>query len=412
MSKTLQFITVASAASIIEQAIPSVITEIVPAVEAAGRILGENIIAERDHPPYDRVMMDGVAICSTGNKGTCTFLLQGKQKAGQPPLTLKGPEYCFKIFTGAVLPKGCNRVVPVENITVTDGSNVIIDLSSKKDKYIHPKGRDSKKGDILCRRGEKIGPAQIMTAAGNGKQYLKVLKKPSIILISTGDEIIGSADKPAPYEIRSSNVYGIAALLRVHGFQTRKILFSKDNTNQLKKVINRAFNSGDVIISIGGVSMGETDLVPEVLKDLNIKIVFHKVKQKPGKPLLFGVQAGGVKNHPDKFYFGLPGNPVSAMVCMRRYVIPFLLRMSGERKDAVEPVKTLLSTKYEKENALTAYVPVKILKKNNILYSLPVPVSCSGDQNALLESDGFIEIPEKTKKASKCTEMDFYSWTP
>ena len=357
--------------------------ETIPFIESTGRILKENIVADRDFPPFDRVSMDGVAInIDAFNQGQRHFKVEGIQAAGNPQLTLSNPKNCIEAMTGAVLPKNTNVVIQYELTTV---QNDVVTLNLDDVKYyknIHKKGLDCTKGTQLLLQNTTISAAEIGVLATVGKAQVKVAKQPKICIISTGDELVEVNQKPLPHQIRRSNVFTLVALLKRLNLKA-DTLHIKDDKTLLKQKVAQALNTYDVLMFSGAVSKGKFDYIPEVLNDLGVKKHFHRVKQKPGKPFWFGK-----KEH--KTIFAFPGNPVSTFVSCLKYFYPWYYKSVG-----VEiPVETaILASDLEFKSPLTYFLQVTLENKNGAVFAHPVTGNGSGDLANLALADAFIELP-------------------
>jgi molybdopterin molybdotransferase len=239
--------------------------------------------------------MDGVAIASKAvATGQREFSIQGIQAAGDPPLALVSSQHAIEIMTGAVLPQGCDAVVPVEQIRVAAGRATLSgDFKVAAHANVHARGSDCLQGTALLHSGIRLGAPEIAIAAGAGMARIRVSAEPTISVISTGNELIEPGDPIEPHQIRRSNVYGIVAALRRRGFQRIADDHLPDELDALRRRLRVQLDTHDVVILSGGVSMGKFDLVPQALTDLGVRQVFHKVSQRPGKPMWFGVAPSG-----------------------------------------------------------------------------------------------------------------------
>jgi molybdopterin molybdotransferase len=362
--------------------------ESLPLAQCAGAVLRENIYAERDQPPFDRVTMDGIALDSRGVRdGARQLRIQAMQAAGDPPLTLAARDHCIEVMTGTPLPAGCDAVVPVERITVRDGQAELVDgLAVEPDQNVHRRGTDSRQGNLLLAAGTRLGPPEIAIAAGAGMARIRVSSQPMLAVISTGNELIEPGEPILPHQIRRSNPYSIAAALRLHGFQRVADDHIADNLADLRRRLKFHLETHDVLVLSGGVSMGKLDLVPQVLEELGVRCVFHKVSQRPGKPLWFGIASSGAA------VLGLPGNPVSTAVCVSRYVLPALAASQGQTP--CRPDRMALGGPVTVEPPLTLFMPVRIeIDDWGRNWAQPVPTNGSGDFTALAGTDGFVELP-------------------
>ena len=285
-------LTPAQAETLIEQHLVCLPIESLPLTQAAGAVLRENIYAERDQPPFDRVAMDGIALSSSG-VGTGRLRVAGMQAAGDPPRTLDDPETCIEIMTGAMLPRGCDAVVPVEQIQRTGEFAEIGRKQVQPWQNVHRRGSDCRQGTLLLAAGTRLTPPEVAIAAGAGMARLRVSSQPMIVVISTGNELVEPGELIEPHQVRRSNAYGIAASLRQHGFARVSDDHVRDDEADLTERLGFHLRTHDVLILSGGVSMGRLDLVPRVLEKLGVSLVFHHVAQRPGKPMWFGVSQTG-----------------------------------------------------------------------------------------------------------------------
>ena len=362
--------------------------ESLPLAQCAGAVLRENIYAERDQPPFDRVVMDGIALDSRALRdGRRRLRIQAMQAAGDPPLTLAGSDHCIEVMTGTPLPAGCDAVVPVESISVRDGeAELARDLSVQPEQNIHRRGSDTRQGNLLLATGTRLGPPEIAIAAGAGMARIRVSTQPMLAVISTGNELIEPGDPILPHQVRRSNAYAIAAALRLHGFQRVADDHIADDAAELRRRLKFHLETHDVLVLSGGVSMGKLDLVPKALEELGVRCIFHKVAQRPGKPLWFGIASSGAA------VLGLPGNPVSAAVCVSRYVLPALAASQGQAPSAVE--RMALGAPVTFEPPLTLFMPIRIqIDDWGRSWAIPAPTNGSGDFVALAGTDGFAELP-------------------
>ena len=379
-------ISTAEARDAILTAMPAFDSESVSTNSSGGRILHQSVVAERDQPPFDRVMMDGIAL-SFGDcdSGTRRFPIQATQAAGDEQLSLENGK-CIEIMTGASLPNGADCIVPVERISVTDGNAVLeADYTAKQRQFIHPRGSDHKAGNKLLNAGKRVSPMDIAIINSCGLTDIEVSKSPTIRMISTGNELVPAGEPIEPHQIRMSNGPAVIAMLEQHGFDNTEHDHIVDEPELLKDRIGDHLDNADILILSGGVSMGKADYIPQVLSDLGVKVVFHKISQRPGKPMWFGMG-------PNKqAVFALPGNPVSTLVCCRQYVIPALNTASGLAESQPEFAALTQDVLFEPE--LTCFLPVKLLSNTGgQILAMPVQTNTSGDFAALSGTDGYIEL--------------------
>ena len=379
--------------------------ESLPVAQCAGAVLRENVYAERDQPPFDRVSMDGIALASgTAGSNRRRFRIQGTQAAGEPPLTLSDPKHCIEIMTGAVLPAGCDCVVPVERIKVDDGTAEIESLALATPwKNVHRRASDQRQGALLLATGTVLHAPEIAVAASAGMARLRVSGQPSIIVISTGSELVEPGEPIAPHQIRRSNAYAVAAALRERGFQRVAEDHVDDDLAALRERLSRHLRTHEVLVLSGGVSMGKFDLVPQALESLGVQCVLHGVAQRPGRPMWFGTTPEG------RAVFALPGNPVSTLVCLSRYVLPALFAAMGVRTENSDRIA--LATALEWAPALTGFMPVKVSHDDwGRPWATPCPTNGSGDFTALALTDGFVELPPGPASLNKGFLTRLYRW--
>jgi len=374
--------------------------------QCAGAVLRENIYAERDEPPFDRVAMDGIALDSRAvAAGRRAFRVQATQAAGDPPLTLAANSACIDVMTGAVLPAGCDSVVPVEELTVTNGEAAFgAALLVTPWQNVHRRGTDTRQGTLLVSSGTRLRAPEIAIAAGAGMARIRVSSQPMLAVISTGNELIEPGEPVLAHQVRRSNAYAIVSALRGHGFQRVADDHIQDDAGELRDRLRFHLETHDVLVLSGGVSMGKFDLVPQVLEELGVHAIFHKVAQRPGKPLWFGVAPSGAA------VFGLPGNPVSSLVCLSRYVLPALLASLGQQPQS--PERLALGAPVTISASLTHFMPVRIEQDDwGRPWTIPTPTNGSGDFTSLAGTDGFVELPPGPNTYKKGFVTRLYRWS-
>ncbi len=379
--------------------------ESLPLTQCAGSVLRENIYGERDQPPFDRVAMDGIAIDSVAARaGLRRFRLQAMQAAGDPPLTLANGQHCIEIMTGAMLPTGCDAVIPVERIRTKDGvAQVDEELQIEPGLNVHRRGTDSRQGDLLLSAGVQLRSPEIAVVASAGMPRIRVSAQPRLIVLSTGNELIEPGEAIAPHQVRRSNVYAVVSALREHGFSRVADDHVVDDFDALCERLRVHLDTHDALILSGGVSMGKLDLVPRALEALGVRRVFHRIAQRPGKPMWFGVSPQGTS------VFALPGNPVSTLVCLARYVLPALRAAMGATP--VPGERLALSAPIEVKFDLTQFVPVRLQADDwGRTWARPSPTNGSGDFTALVGTDGFVELPPGPNTYPKGFVTRLYRW--
>jgi molybdopterin molybdotransferase len=368
--------------------------EIVLFEESLGRVLAENIKADRDLPPFNRVSMDGIAVSRRAiADGITIFRIKATQAAGDSPVEIDDVAECIEIMTGAALPASTDTVIRYEDIEIKDGKATLLIKDIKQGQNIHARGADKAKGDLILTPGQIITPAVISLVASVGETELRVKRLPRIAIISTGDELVDVAATPSPYQIRRSNSYMIQAVLAQQGL-TANLLHIPDEPGIIKQQLQLCLQSYDVLLLSGGISMGKFDYIPQALKELSVEQVFHKVKQRPGKPFWFGKHSNGV------VVFAFPGNPVATFMCMQRYFISWLMASLGANtKPATYAV---LDSGFKFEPQLQYYLQVKLrFNEKGQLLATPVEGNGSGDFANLADTDAFMELPLEKNEFKK-----------
>ncbi len=349
-------------------------------------------------------MMDGIALrFADFEKGIRRFPIQAMQAAGEAALALRAGG-CIEIMTGASLPRNANCIVPVERISVEDGLAVLDeDYSVQSGQFIHARASDHAIGTELLMPGKRITPLDIAIIASAGLTEVDTTRKPMIRVISTGNELVPAGQPIAPHQIRLSNGPAIQAMLEAHGYRDSDHEHLADDPEILRGRIGRHLGSADILILSGGVSMGKADHVPAVLAELGVKVVFHKVSQRPGKPLWFGTGPQG------QAVFALPGNPVSALVCCRHYVIPAL--DAASELAAVPPEFASLGADVRFQPDLTCFQPVRLLSSAaGQVLAMPVKTNTSSDFTALSATDGYVELAKEQSLFPAGTPVFLRRW--
>jgi molybdopterin molybdotransferase len=347
--------------------------------------------------------MDGAALSfSAWEKGIRAFVVQDTAAAGQAPPALEDPAHAIRVMTGGVLPEGCDVVVPVEWFTERNGSIQVTppgDTKPERGQCIHFRGTDGETGRVVLAPGTRLGAPELAVAATEGAVRLTVNRPPRVALVTTGNEVVRPEDNPSERQLRGSHAIALETLLATWGPMGWDHEHVRDAADKLQQTFARALETVDILLVAGGVSRGQWDLVPDALKAAGVRNVFHRVAQRPGKPLWFG-------RTDSAFVFGLPGNPVSALCCARRYVWPALDRWSGRPEVPAEarPIQTELSPL----PALTWFVPVQQQGAEVAPRILPH----SAALHELTGTHGFVECPPGTAPMPAGTVLDYYAWSP
>ena len=362
-------------------------TEDIPLVLASGRILREAIRADREYPALDRSRMDGIAIAfAAWEMGVRDFPVGGMARAGDPRGRLDDASGCVEIMTGAPCPEGADTVIPYEALSTREfgeaGVAAVVDSTTvAHGQFLHRRGSDCTRGEILVEAGSRLNAARVAAAASMGYARVTVTRRPRVAVVTTGDELVAVEEHPLPHQVRASNGHALRALLE--GLAGVRVDSVGDDPGALRARLEASLAESDVLLVTGGVSAGKFDEVPRVLRELGVEEVFHKVSQKPGKPLWFGRGRAG------QLVFGLPGNPVSTLVCARRYVVPLLHAKSGWTAGSAPQPSVRLSGPLPAPSRLTQFLPVRLTDSA----AVPCALNGSGDFTGLGRSDGFVEIP-------------------
>ena len=364
---------------------------LVPLSIAGGRILAEDIFADRDFPPFDRATKDGIAIRFEG-KNPDSYDIVGVVAAGSTQECLTDSATCYEIMTGAIVPENANAVVMYEHLAIKDGK-AKINHPVTKGQNIHVKGSDERKGSVLLKKDIQITAAEIGVLASVGKTQILVKINPKITLFSTGDELVPVDETPEIHQIRQSNSHTLRAALLDHGIASEIVHITDDQEN-IQKALLHAMETSDVLLISGGVSKGKFDYLPKVLQELGVKKRFHRVSQRPGKPFWFG-------EHFDSgtTIFGFPGNPTSTFVNFHVYFIPWLNYSFG-----LSPKKNqvILREGFENNTELTRFVRAKVVIDNGQWLAQLVHGNGSGDLTSLTMANGFVIInPNQTLTANE-----------
>ncbi|HAZ14779.1 MAG: hypothetical protein A2X86_22350 [Bdellovibrionales bacterium GWA2_49_15] len=428
-------VTVKEALGLIANCLPAFKVQNIRLEKAHGLYLAEDVTADRDFPPYHRVAMDGIAInMAAYKKGLHQFPVEGMVRAGQKPQALVSSDACLEVMTGAMLPAGTSIVIPYEQVTITNGSATIAEnYDASEMMNVHQKGSDVKEGSVILKRGTKISAPEIGALASVGKHAPLVFAPSRIAVISTGDELVEIDNAhPEDFQIRKSNPYAIKALIESFGPFPVDLFHINDQQDVMMREIKTILEKYEIVLLSGGVSAGKFDFVPTVLRDLKVEEIFHKIKQRPGKPLWFGRGPVG------QLVFGLPGNPISALFSCRRYVITALgwLISGGQFKGVFEGQKVVAEATYQPANGATGRTVCQSTvgeasdvspeglsrsgkRREGLSFFRPCLIkqgmasfyttNGSGDLLSLCGSDGFIELPPDHEiKAGE--EIVLFSW--
>jgi molybdopterin molybdotransferase len=392
----------AEAEKLILDAMPPAPEEDSPIAEAQGRVLRSAIHADRDLPPFDRATMDGFALRSAAAAaGVTRFRIEAVQAAGQPARALGAErEACVEIMTGAPLPTSADCVVPYEDATREDAFMTLAPGTAwAPGNAVHRQGTDHRMGEIIVHPGTRLSGREIAVAAACGRATLAVSRQPTLAVVATGDELVEVGAAAASHQIRRSNDYALRAALLQAGYARVERFHLRDEPAAVAGGLRRILAEHDVVILTGGVSRGKFDLIPAELERQGVTKIFHGVAQRPGKPLWFGL---GDRRQP---VFALPGNPVSAYLCLHRYVLPALAAASGLVR--LPPRRVALAGPFRFPAKLTRFLPVELDERWR---AKPVPGNTSGDFSGLVGTDGFVELPAEEAEFPAGYLARFWPW--
>lgn len=398
-------VTVAEAEQQVLEAAALLAAEDCPLEQAHGRVLRQPLAADRDLPPFDRVALDGYAIRHAAwRAGVRRFRVAGLQAAGTVPLALAEDGDCVEVMTGAVLPTGADTIVPYED-TVRDGERMELSagVEPKPGQAIHRRGSDRAAGAGIVPPGKRLGGVEIAVAAACGYAHLAVTMQPRIAVLATGDELVDVGSPVAPHQIRRSNDHALRAALAAAGYPLVECHHLRDVRQKIEELLRRILAGVDVVVATGGVSKGRFDFLPGVLDDLGVRKRFQGVAQRPGKPFWFGL---GPRRTP---VFALPGNPASSFVCLHRYVLPALAKMSGCAPSPAEEV--VLAEDVVTSRELTGFVPARLAAgPGGARHAAPALLNTSGDFAGLAGTDGFLELAAGPGRHAAGAVVPFRPW--
>ncbi|MFZ0760022.1 MAG: molybdopterin molybdotransferase MoeA [Candidatus Sulfotelmatobacter sp.] len=392
------------------------VNETLDLLHAAGRVLAEPISADRDIPPFPRSTRDGYAVRATDlARLPAKLKVIGEVKAGPPqsPSPLNRGE-TFSIMTGAPVPQGADAVVMVEDTSQQSGA-VGVTKSVTPGQNIVAQGAEAKRGSLLLDRGARLNEAAIALAASVGKLQLKVFARPRVAVLTTGDEIVAVDTEPGPTQIRNSNSYSLAVQIQQAGGEPVLLPVAPDQPHRLRQLIEEGLQS-DLLLLTGGVSMGRYDLVEQVLAELQAEFFFTGAKIQPGRPVVFGrvgscgagscgagtpfgkftagsAREGALAPVPHKYFFGLPGNPVSTMVTFELFARPILEALAGLSPHPLGFLHARLRSEILVKTGLTRFLPAILSGNYERSEVALVPWQGSGDIGAQSRANCYIVIP-------------------
>lgn len=372
-------------------------TKLVSLLEAGGRVLAEVVVAERDQPPFDRATRDGFAMRGASAAWEGGLKVLGMVRAGEAWGGVVGDGEAVEIMTGAPMPEGADAVVMVEHV-VREGALVRLAAgrSLRSGDHVVPRGSEARRGDAVLGVGTEIGAAEIAMAASCGQAELRVFARPQVAIVATGDELVELDAVPEAWQIRNSNSYGLAALVTSAGGEALRLAMARDVTEEIRERVAEGRKAGLLVLS-GGVSMGEYDLVEEVLAELGAEFFFTGVRMQPGKPVVFGRLPAGDSDGAC-YFFGLPGNPISTQVTFHCFVEPMLRTMAGVAGGGPRFVQATLSEGTEGKAGLTRMLPARLTTDRARPSVKVVGWQGSGDLAANARANCYAVLPEGVER--------------
>jgi len=357
---------------------------------ALGRISAENVVADRNYPPFDRSIRDGFALrASDAARPGARLRLIGESRAGSPFCGTMEAGTCVQIMTGAAVPRGADAVVMQEYARVDGGSVIFEQAARQHQNYVHA-GRETRGGEVVVPRGTRLGYPELAMAAQVGRSQILVARRPRVSILSTGDEVVRTGETPGAFQIRNSNSVSLAAQVALGGGEPVMLGSAPDELVALRAMIEKGLEA-DLLVLTGGVAVGKYDLVEQALRGLGAEFFFDAIAIRPGKPAVFG----WCRNKP---IFGLPGNPVSTMVTFELLALPAIELMSGLKPQPLPIFKAKLSHPLEQKAALTHFLPARVTWPNNEPSVAAVHWESSGDIGAVVRSNCFLVVHESKLK--------------
>lgn len=351
-------------------------TEIVSLLEAAGRVLAEDVRADRDYPPVARSVRDGFALRASDIPRDLRLI--GEVRAGESFSGEVGPGETVEIMTGAPIPCGADAVLMIEH-TTRQGDRITTDRALKAGEAINPRGSEARAGDTVVSRGRRLDFAGIAMLATVGRSSASVYRRPSVAILATGDEIVEIDGAPREFQVRNSNAYSLAVQVARAGGVPEILPVARDNYDSTRQLVERGL-AADLLLLSGGVSAGKYDIVERVLADCGASFYFDRVLIQPGQPLVFGTARG-------RFFFGLPGNPASTMVTFEIFARAALELMAGQEQPLLPITNARLAEPFRHKPGLTRFLPA-VLDGAGML--TPIRWAGSSDVASISRANSFL----------------------
>jgi molybdopterin molybdotransferase len=357
-----------------------------------GRVLAEPVVADRDFPPFARATRDGFAVLAADlARVPARLKLVGEIRAGGPPLAIEiKPGEAVEIMTGAPVPGSADAVVMVEYTSRAAGT-VQVQRSVVPGENIVPAGAEAKKGEVLLSPGARLTPAAIAVAGSCGRHTLRVYKRPQVAILSTGDELVDIAAEPAANQIRNSNSYSLAAQVSAAGGVPVVLPIAPDEPVRLRRLVQEGLAT-DLLLLSGGVSMGKYDLVEQVLTELGAEFSFTGAQIQPGRPIVFG-RAPARSGALPTYFFGLPGNPVSTMVCFELFARAMVEALAGAKPRPMQFTQARLKSDVKVKTGLTRFLPAILSGEFDRTEVELLKWHGSGDMAATARANCYLAVP-------------------
>jgi molybdopterin molybdotransferase len=405
-----QMITLNEALELVIEKVSLIEEETVALADAAGRVSSRNIVCPSSIPPFNNSAMDGYAVISADTQGASKespVILSVVEhiRAGQVPKLKIERGQASRIMTGAQVPEGADAVI-MQEMTKSSGSRVEIFEKVQPGSHIRKAGEDMTRGHLCVAQGDVLTPADIGLIATVGLGNISVYQRPVVAVVATGDELV-APDKPLePGKIRNSNTYTLISQIKQCGCIARDFGIAGDSMSEIKDKLKPALMSAHMVITSGGVSVGDYDEVQNVMCELGVELIFWKTKMKPGKPLLFGLYQG-------KPVFGVPGNPASSMIVFEEIIKPALLRMMGQKKLFLPYINVVLKDDLKAGGDRLTFIRVIIRYSNNEFIAFSSGIQSSGALSSMASANGLVAVPvgQKLLKSGMTVKAQVFDWT-
>ena len=382
----MEYLSVAAAQRVVLESVATLGAEQVKLEQSLGRVLAEEVRANRDQPPYDISAMDGYALRSA-DLGNVPAMLEIVEdiKAGDMPTRTLAPGQCARIMTGAPMPQGADAVIRVEDTEAKQDNRVQINLSIKPGNDIRRLGENMRNGEVVLAPGTEITPGVIGVLATVKRAQVRVYRRPRVAILSTGNELEGLDEPVDPNKIPNSNSYALMGQAQALGLEPVLLGIARDDPVELEQYLRRGLEY-DVLLVSGGTSVGVHDYVRPTIEALGAQMLFWRVAMKPGHPVAFG-KVG------EKIIFGLPGNPVSSMVCFEEFVVPALRRMMGHARTHRRTIEARLTHNVKHQPGRTEFIRVLLAKEEGGYAATSTGAQGSGMLLSMARADGLAVLP-------------------